>query len=221
MSYIRESGSAGRTSPMSRGHFLKLSAAGIVGASVISLMGAGPAVAQTEPESEILNEFRSAAEEFGVSVEVLLAMGYVNTRWEMPPAEASEYERGSLHGWGGYGIMALVRNPSTDTLGEASRLTGIPIETLKTDRAANIRGGAALLASSTGRGRPETLRGYSDAVAGKGNGKSYRAPAGVGGGELYAGQVLDTLERGVSSRTKNGARVSLAAQDLNKRGGRS
>lgn len=117
--------------------------------------------------------------------------------------------------------MALVRNPSTDTLGEASRLTGLPEASLKTDRASNIQGGAALLASSAGRGRPDTLRSYSTVVAGRGNGKSYKAPAGVGGGELYAGQVLDTLERGASSRTKNGARVSLAAQDLNKRRGRS
>ena len=216
MSYIRESGSTGRA-PMSRGHFLKLSAAGIAGTSIVSLMGAGTAVAQPDPG--LMVEFEAAAEEYGLPVEVLLAMGYVNTRWEMPPPEASEYERSSLHGWGGYGIMALVRNPSTDTLGEASQLTGIPVETLKTDRAANIRGGAALLASSAGRGRPDTLRGYSGVVAGRGNGKSYRATAGVGGGELYAGQVLDTLERGASSRTRNRERVSLAAQDLNKRRG--
>lgn len=117
--------------------------------------------------------------------------------------------------------MTLVRNPSTDTLGEASRLTGIPEASLKTDRASNIQGGAALLASSAGRGRPDTLRSYSTVVAGRGNGKSYKVPAGVGGDELYAGQVLDTLERGASSRTKNGARISLAAQDLNKRRGRS
>lgn len=220
MSYIRESGSTGRT-PMSRGHVLKLSAAGIAGVSVVSLMGAGTSVAQSEAKPGLMAEFEAAAEEYGLPVEVLLAIGYVNTRWEMPPPQASEYERGSLHGWGGYGIMALVRNPSTDTLGEASRLTGIPEASLKTDRVSNIRGGAALLASSAGRGRPDTLRGYSTVVAGRGNGKSYKAPAGVGGGELYAGQVLDTLERGASSRTKNGARVSLAAQDLNKRRGRS
>jgi hypothetical protein len=57
------------------------------------------------------------------------------------PPDANEYEEGSLHGWGSYGIMALVQNPYSDTLGEASRLTGIPEEELKTDRAANIRGG--------------------------------------------------------------------------------
>ncbi len=206
---------------MSRGRFLKLGAAGIAGASAVSLMGAGAAMARPEPDSGLMAEFRAAAEEYDVPVEVLLAIGYVNTRWEMPPPEASEYEKGSPHGWGGYGIMALVKTPSADTLGEASRLTGIPEEKLKTDRAANIRGGAAILASSTGRNRPETLGGYSNAVAGRGNGKSYRASAGVGGGELYAGQILDALERGASSRTRGGERVSLAAQDLGRRRGRS
>lgn len=97
MSYIRESGSTGRT-PMSRGHFLKLSAAGIAGASVVSLMGAGTAVAQSKAKPGLMAEFE-AAEEYGLPVEVLLAIGYVNTRWEMPPPEASEYERGSLHEW--------------------------------------------------------------------------------------------------------------------------
>ena len=102
-----------------------------------------------------MQEFKDAAKEFGVPLGVLIAMGYVNTRWEMPPPEASEYEEDSLHGWGGYGIMALVKNPSTDTLDEASQLTGIPGEELKTDRRSNIRGGAALLAESQkAQGRP-------------------------------------------------------------------
>jgi hypothetical protein len=47
-----------------------------------------------------------------------MAMGYVNTRWEMPQPEANAYERGDPHGWGSYGIMALVQNPYSDTLGE-------------------------------------------------------------------------------------------------------
>ena len=34
-------------------------------------------------------EFRAAAAEYGVPVELLKAMGYVNTRWEMPSGESS------------------------------------------------------------------------------------------------------------------------------------
>ncbi len=144
---------------LDRRQFLRLSAAGLTG---VALVGgtAGRVLAQSD-SSLLMQEFEGAAKEFGVPVGILIAMGYVNTRWEMPPPEASEYEEGSLHGWGGYGIMALVKNPSTDTLDEASRLTGIPEEELKTDRRSNIRGGAALLAESQKeQGRP-VLRGQA------------------------------------------------------------
>ena len=78
--------------------------------------------------------------------ELLLAMGYVNTLWEMPPPSASDYEPGDLSGRGAYGIMQLVQNPWTDTLGRAASLTGFSEELLKTSRPANVLGGAALLA---------------------------------------------------------------------------
>src|SRR5829696_1250074 len=127
---------------------------------------------------------------------------------------------GDLHGWGSYGIMALVQNPFSDTLGEASRLTGIPEEKLKTDRAANIRGGAALLASAVGAQKSSRLAGYFGAVAGRGgaSGKDYQAVAGIGGGELYAEQVFDALERGIpEEKLKSGERLSLEAQSLSDR----
>ena len=37
-------------------------------------------------------EFEAAAKKYEVLKELLLAMGYVNTRWEMPPPEASDHE---------------------------------------------------------------------------------------------------------------------------------
>lgn len=140
-----------------------------------------------------------------------MAMGWVNTRWEMPAADANEYERGDLHGWGSYGIMALVQNPFSDTLGEASRLTGIPEKELKTDRAANIRGGAALLASAMGPEKPGQLTGLFAAVAGRDRapGRDYTAVAGIGGGELFAEEVFDTLQRGASRKILSGEKVSL------------
>jgi hypothetical protein len=125
-----------------------------------------------------------------------------------------EYEPGDLHGWGSYGIMALVQNPSSDTLGEASRLTGIPEETLKTDRRSNILGGAALLAESQGA-KPTYLGDWFGAVDGRGgNGKSYEAVAGVGGGELYAEQTFDVLTSGASALTLNGEFIKLPSRSL-------
>ena len=208
-------GTEGYRSPrMGRRKFLRLGGVGLAGAVLLGTTG-GRVLAQSGSSLEA--EFEAASREFGVPAELLLAMGYVNTRWEMPPPEASEYEPGDPHGRGAYGIMQLVRNPSTDTLGEAARLTGIPEERLKTDRAANIRGGAALLAESQGR-KPARLGDWLGAVGGGGgNGKEYRAVAGVGAGGLYADQVREALRKGASETTKKGERVTLPAQDLRAR----
>src|SRR3712207_2042181 len=190
---------SGATSRMDRCRFLRLGGIGIAGATLLGVMGSGSVLAQKpSPGSSLVEEFEEAAREYGVPVGLLLAVGYVNTRWEMPPPEASHYEPGSLHGWGGYGIMHLVRNPSTDTLGTASELTGIPEEKLKTDRKSNIRGGAALLAVSQGRAKPVRLGGWFGAVAGRGSAptRSFEAPSGIGGGELYAEQVFEALREG-------------------------
>jgi hypothetical protein len=191
-----------------RRDFLKLSGAGLLGVVLLGSVGLGKVFAQAglSPEPSLVAEFQQAAEEYGEPVELLMAMGYVNTRWEMPPPEASAYRRGDLHG-----IMALVQNPFSDTLGEASRLTGIPQEVLKTNRAANIRGGAALLASSAGGYASGEPSDYFGAVVGRGlgAGKSYIAVAGIGGGELYAEQVFGTLQTGASKRMSSGEMISL------------
>ena len=204
-----------------RSAFLKLSGAGLAGVALFGSLGSVGVLAQTSPEpttkASLVAEFRRAAEEHGIPVGLLMAMGWVNTRWEMPPPEANEYERGSMHGWGSYGIMALIQNPFSDTLGEASRLTGISEEELKTNRAANIRGGAALLISSLGPEKPSRLVDFFGVLAGRGRapGKNYQAVAGVGGGELYAEQVLEALERGVpEEKLKSGERLSLEARSL-------
>lgn len=120
----------------------------------------------------------------------------------MPPPEASPYEEGSPHGRGAYGIMQLLRNPSADTLGEAARLTGAPEARLKTDRAANVLGGAAVLARIKGAPAPGgDLGAYYDAVAEYGDGPP------------YANAVYETLRDGASRTISTGERVVLAPQD--------
>ena len=196
-----------------RRDFLKISGAGLLGVILLGSAGLGRVFARagTSPEPSLVAEFEQTAAEYGVPLDLLLAMGYVNTRWEMPAPEANAYRRGDPHGWGSYGIMALVQNPYSDTLSEASRLTGIPQGVLKTNRAANIRGGAALLASSAGGYASGDLSDYFGAVVGRGlgAGKSYIAVAGIGGGELYAEQVFGTLRTGASRRMTSGETISL------------
>lgn len=205
-----------RPRALGRREFLKLSGAGI--AATLFAAGAWPARASAQEirgGSALAGEFREAAREYRVPVGILVAMGYVNTHLEMPPPGASAYERGDLHGWGGYGIMHLVENPDADTLAEASRLTGIPKERLKTDRRSNILGGAALLAASQGDTKPPGLGEWFGAIGGRESklgGRRFETPSGVGGGRLYAEQVFGALRRGVSARTGRGEAVSLAPQ---------
>jgi hypothetical protein len=131
-----------------------------------------------------------------------MAMGYVNTLWEMPPPEASDYVPGDLHGRGTYGIMQLVQTPWEDTLGWAAILTGLSEQWLKTERAANVVGGAAVLAAIAGDNGPSKLNGW------------YEAVAEYGGSELYAQEVFETLNSGASETISTGESLQLAPQDV-------
>lgn len=204
--------SASPPSAISRGDFIKLGGIGIAGAALLGIMGSGGVMAQSD--STLRSEFEAAASEFDIPAEVLMAMGWVNTRWEMPPPDANVYEEGDLHGVGMYGIMALVKNPSSNTLGEAAELTGISEETLKGERVANIRGAAAVLAKSrraVGGRATEDLGVALEAV--EGATVIDDAVAGVGGGELYQEQVLAVLKSGVSGETGSGERLEIPAQE--------
>src|SRR5215211_1551785 len=174
---------------MKRRDFLRLGGAGLAGAALLGTAG-GRVLGQAA--SSLFDEFESAAAEYGVPRGLLMAMGYVNTLWEMPPPEASDYEEAYIHGRGAYGIMQLLRNPSRDTLGRAASLTGLSVEELKTDRVANVRGGAAVLADIQGANRPAGLDGWQEAVAGYGD------------TELYAVEVYETLKSGRRRQSRRG-----------------
>ena len=217
----------------SRREFLSIATAGIAGAA---LVGALPATAlaqdkaaqkkgSSQPEQPqggrgaLMREFREAAREYDVPVGLLAAMGYVNTRLKMPPPEANDYDEGEMGGWGSYGIMALVKNLDSNTLSKASEITGIPEEELKTDRRANILGGAALLAESRGRDESSeddspTASSLLRAAAGKGgSGEDYEAVAGVGGGELYAEQLEEVLTNGFSEKV-DGEKIAVKVGEV-------
>jgi hypothetical protein len=101
-----------------------LIALSILSIVVMSAVGSGASVDAGQASLE--DEFGRASREYGVPRDLLLTMGYVNTRWEMPPPSASDYESGDPEGQGNYGIMALTRNPSRDTLGKAASITVYP-----------------------------------------------------------------------------------------------
>jgi hypothetical protein len=154
-------------------------------------------------QTSLADEFDRASREYGVPRDLLLAMGYVNAaRWEMPSPSASDYESGDPEGRGNYGVMALVRNPSRDTLGRASSLTGLSVEALENDRASNVNGGAADLADLAGAQKPSGLGGWYDAVSD------------YGGGPTYAEEVYEVLKDGATATTTKGEHLKLAPRGV-------
>jgi len=184
---------------MDRRNFLRLGSVGLAGAVLLGTTG-GRVLAQSG--SSLAEEFRSAAAEYGVPVELLLAMGYTNTFWEMPPPGATAFEPGDVHGHGTYGVMQLYQNPSRGTVGQAAGLTRFSEWELKSDRAANVRGGAAVLADMAGTPRPDSLDGWRQAVA------EY------GGVDFYAIEVFQTLKDGASATISTGESLRLAPQNV-------
>jgi hypothetical protein len=188
-----------RFTTMNRRDFLRLGGAGLAGATLLGTAG-GRVLAQTESSLEA--EFETAARKYKVPVELLLAMGYYNTLWEMPPPSASAYRKGDPEGRGDYGIMQLTRNPSRNTLGKAAKLTGLSKAQLKSDRSANIEGGAALLSDLVGKSKPKRLDGWQEALT------QYAET------DLYASQVYGVLKDGVSLTISTGERLKLSPHDV-------
>jgi N-acetylmuramoyl-L-alanine amidase-like protein len=95
------------------------------------------------------------------------------------------------------------------TIDRAAELTGVPVETLRLDPAANIRGGAALLADyqrSSGAPLIADPAAWYAAVA------KYSGASDAGTAQDFADQVYATIVTGAARTVDDGARVSLDAQ---------
>lgn len=137
-----------------------------------------------------------AAKEFKVPVELLMAIGQVETNWTQIGPSIDR----------GWGAMHLVQNHYADTLGEAAKLIKLPAETLKTDINANIRGMAALLASKATPAM-NASKNVSDWFP------AAKAVTGLSGESLSARratQYFDVLKTGVKSRTIFDTYVEIA-----------
>jgi N-acetylmuramoyl-L-alanine amidase len=164
-------------------------------------------------------DFAQAAAAAGVPTSVLLGVSYMESRWDD--------HAGSHSTSGGYGPMHLTDVPadlvdgrgdgidrlpveSLQTARLASDLTGVPVRRLRTDSAANICGGAAVLAyfqDRTGRSVGEATDPsiWAGAVA------RYSGAADARDTVRFVHQVYGTMRSGAVRTTNDGERVRLAA----------
>ena len=175
--------------------------------------------------------FANAAKAYHVPPNLLLAVSYLESRWDANKGRPSfdagygpmNLTDGTLTGTtehfsGGAedprgdtarpalrpkaAVKTAAAGTPPQTLQDAARLTGATAGALRADATANIRGGAALLARyQRDLGKPLS----ADPAA------WFQAAARYGGSTWFAGQVFDVLRTGASRTTDDGQRVTLAA----------
>ncbi|MFJ5137856.1 N-acetylmuramoyl-L-alanine amidase [Streptomyces sp. NPDC088707] len=215
-------------------------------ALLLPLLSAAPPAGAGVPEAGVLQEqFARAAARHGVPESVLLAVAYLQSRWDA--------HGGAPSVTGGYGPMHLTdavtalaaapphhsdgtEDPRGDssravrsgarapepaavpaagslparlrTLERASALSGIPAEELRTRTAANIEGGAALLAAAQREsGRPAS----ADPADWYGAVARYSGADDSATAARYADDVFEVIRSGESRTTDSGQVVTLAA----------
>ena len=159
----------------------------------------------TADQNTANDAFADAAAEFDVPRDLVVAVGYGETHLDGHDGKPSQDN--------GFGVMHLVSNPTRHTLEQAATLTGAPVDQLRTDTAANIRGGAAVLrALADDRGLDTAAR---DRL-----GAWYPVVADFGGAadervaRLYADTVYELLGSGVRASTPDGEQVALPATSV-------
>lgn len=203
----------------------------LIAASALVVAGAMAvpvtALATDDSDSQattLAEDFASAADEYQVPRQVLMAVAYQESAWETHSGQHStDGGYGPMHltdvtpamlaagdaGAAGRGNLAsMAADPALHTLRAAAKLTGLSAEELRTDPAANIRGGAALIASyqkkTTGHTSAEPGNWYA-AVA------RYSQSTQRQGAAAYADRVYATMKKGAARTTADGERVTLKA----------
>ncbi|MFE2103639.1 N-acetylmuramoyl-L-alanine amidase, partial [Streptomyces sp. NPDC059468] len=210
-------------------------------ALLLPLLGAAPAPSATDSSAgRLQHAFADAAARYHVPRSVLLAVSYLQSRWDSHAgapsvtggygpmhltdartalattehlAEGTEDARGdsarpALHRHikvpGNSALPARLR-----TLPRAAELTGLPAAELRTDPAANIAGGAALLAAAQKElGEPAS----ADPADWYGAVALFSGADDTATARAYANDVYDVLRTGERRTTDDGQRVSLAAR---------
>ncbi|MEV4819245.1 N-acetylmuramoyl-L-alanine amidase [Micromonospora tulbaghiae] len=148
-----------------------------------------PASATPPGRTALDAAFVRAAQEYDVPRDVLVAVGYGESRLDAHGGKPSQAN--------GYGVMHLVSNPVQHSLERAAELTGEPVGRLKTVTPANIRGGAAVLRDLadaeglTARDRDRVTAWYP--VVARYGGAADDATA-----RLYADGIYELVQQGIA-----------------------
>ncbi|WP_406260532.1 N-acetylmuramoyl-L-alanine amidase [Streptomyces nigra] len=197
----------------------------LVAGGLLAISGAAEAGTTTSSASAERQEaLLAAADEYHVPPAVLLALSHQESAWDghggLPstdggygPMNLTDVTPALLAG-GGAGaagradLEALAAAPALHTLRQAAELTGLSARDLREDDTANIRGGAALLASYERQlvgGTPADPAEWYGAVARYSQAEQEKAAA------SFADRVFRTVRGGASATTQDGQRLRLAA----------
>ncbi|MFI0980675.1 N-acetylmuramoyl-L-alanine amidase [Streptomyces sp. NPDC021093] len=163
---------------------------------------------QEPPPGALQQDFAAAAARYRVPPSVLLGVSYLQSRWDA--------HGGAPSVTGGYGPMHLTDGAAdaselpygTGTLTRAATLTGLPAEQLRNDPAANVRGGAALLAAAQqelGRAPGADPADWYGAV------QRYSGADDPAAARAYADEVYAVIRAGQQRTTDSGQWVTLPA----------
>lgn len=205
-------------------------------ALLVPLLTGSPACGGPSADPDLQNVFTDAADEYHVPRSVLMGVSYLQSRWDSHPGKASVAGGyGPMHlvdtgrgkspatppdGSGKPPVAAAGPSApaSTGTAGgrsaqpadlrRAAHLIGAPEGELRTDAAANVRGGAALLATAQrGLGKPLSAdpSDWWEAVA------RFSGTGDAASAATYANDVFALIRTGAHRTTDAGQRVSLPA----------
>ncbi|MGW5049182.1 N-acetylmuramoyl-L-alanine amidase [Streptomyces griseoluteus] len=213
--------------PAARHRLLALAAAGALTAG--ALTGLVPVTAQAATPAPSgpgarQHAFAAAAAKYHVPARVLLAVSYQESAWDDHAGQVSTsggygpmhltdvtpamLASGAAGAVGRADLADLAKDPALHTLRAAAELTGLSAAELREDPAANIAGGAALLASYQ-----KSVRGTLSADPGQWYGAvaRYNGSGGQRTATAFADRVFTTLRTGAARTTSDGQRVSMAA----------
>jgi hypothetical protein len=140
---------------------------------------------------ELDDAFRGAADQHGVPLPVLQAIGWEATRWDQRAHTI----------WHGWGVMDLLEGDRDPSLEHAARLLDVSPDLLIDEASWNIQGGAALLAwhaRAANRGElpdPDAIEEWGDAL------RAFSRSDDPERQHSYASTILEIVDRGMAAET--------------------